>query len=42
MDNKEFEKKVRRFDRKLLHILFNVLVSIVTTLLILHAEGIVP
>ena len=42
MDNKEFEKKIRRFDRKLLEILFNVAVSIVTTLLILHAVGIAP
>lgn len=42
MDNKEFEKKVRHFDRKLLQILFNVFVSVITTLLILHAAGVVP
>lgn len=42
MDNKEFKRRVRRFDRKLLEILFNVAVSIVTTLLILHAARIAP
>lgn len=41
-DRKEFEKKVRRFDMKVVQILLNVLVSILTTTFILHCAGIIP
>lgn len=41
-DKKEFQKKIRRFDRKVAQILINVLVSILTTTFILHCAGIIP
>lgn len=41
-DRKEFEKKVRRFDAVLIQIVFNIFVSILTTMFILHCAGIIP
>lgn len=38
---KHFEEKVKRFDKKLIQVLFNILVSIITTIIILHAVEIV-
>lgn len=38
---KNFEEQVKRFDEKLLQVLFNVLVSVTTTIIILHAAGLV-
>lgn len=42
MDRKDFKKKVRRFDAVLIQIIFNVFVSILTTMSILHCAGIIP
>lgn len=42
MNDKELQKKIRRFDAKVLQILLNVSVSAITTILLLYAAGIVP
>lgn len=41
-DRKEFEKKVRGFNMKIAGILINVLVSLLTTMFVLHCAGIIP
>lgn len=36
---KKFEEQIRRFDEKLIQLLLSVLVSVITTIIVLHASG---
>lgn len=38
---KKIEEQIRRFDEKLIQLLFSVLVSVITTIIVLRASGVV-